>query len=640
MATNNSLNNIVTDNNFVVATGNLIVAGNVTSLGGGFTGVTNITTVGGNITASVGTVTAGTGLVVSTGNASINTGDVNIVGPSGVLNIGTSTPSNPYDLSIDRSLNGRLGISIQNQSAGGSAASTMQCITEPATHDAFCNYIINGGQNWSVGLDNSDSDGFKITTGVDPSNGTEVFNATTTGTVNLNGGPVNIGTNNAANAITIGTGTSGRAINIGRSAAAHTMTLGNTNTTTSVDIASGTGNMLLNSAGTNTLTGTGGVTIQSTNTAMNLTSGTGALRISADAAATTVELGTGAAVKTVTIGSTNSTSATTIQSGSGALNVTSTNGALTINSGTGALGISTDASATTVSLATGGAVKTVTLGSTNSTSVTTIACGTGGANFGTSANAHTTTIGSTTTTSSTVIQSGTGDVIVTSTDAITLDSAGVLELNSSAGVISIGNDAVAQNINIGTGAAARTITIGNTSGATAVNIDIGTGDFTMDSATGRIITALDTGEITYPLLPAFLAYNSATDTNVTGAGADYTVICDTEVFDQGADYNNATGIFTAPITGRYDFGGEAVIIDTTIATTFNGIIVTSNGVFLRAWTRAASVLNASCFCDCLADMDAADTAFFRVNVAGEAGNTADVYGAADRFTSFWGRLAC
>lgn len=54
-----------------------------------------------------------------------------------------------------------------------------------------------------------------------------------------------------------------------------------------------------------------------------------------------------------------------------------TAGIVAINSTTSACGISTDASATTVSLATGGAVKTVTLGSTNTTSSTAIKSGTG-----------------------------------------------------------------------------------------------------------------------------------------------------------------------------------------------------------------------------------------------------------------------
>lgn len=131
-------------------------------------------------------------------------------------------------------------------------------------------------------------------------------------------------------------------------------------------------------AGTLLLSGVGGATLSSTNTALGITSGTGALSISADAAATTVNVATGAGAKTTTLGSTNTTSSTTVQSGSGVLNITATGGALTVNSGTGALGISTDASATAVSIATGGAAKTVVIGNATGATSVDITAGTGG----------------------------------------------------------------------------------------------------------------------------------------------------------------------------------------------------------------------------------------------------------------------
>ena len=55
-----------------------------------------------------------------------------------------------------------------------------------------------------------------------------------------------------------------------------------------------------------------------------------------------------------------------------------------------------------------------------------------------------------------------GDLILSSADTLLVDATGVLELNSSAGVISIGNDAIAQNINIGT-AGARALSLGSAS---------------------------------------------------------------------------------------------------------------------------------------------------------------------------------
>ena len=69
---------------------------------------------------------------------------------------------------------------------------------------------------------------------------------------------------------------------------------------------------------------------------------------------------------------------------------------------------------------------------------------------------------------------------VSSGGTVTLDAAGILKLNSSAGVISIGNDAVPKAINIGTGAAARTITIGNKTGTSSLLLKSGTNGITID----------------------------------------------------------------------------------------------------------------------------------------------------------------
>lgn len=106
------------------------------------------------------------------------------------------------------------------------------------------------------------------------------------------------------------------------------------------------------------------------------------------------------------------------------------------------------------------------------------------------------------------------DAVVDATGAVTIDAAGVLELNSSAGVISIGNDAIAQNINIGT-AGVRDITIGNLGGATGLDLLAGTGDLTLTTA--------GTGNITADASSLSLDAALASNLTVTGAGEDLTL---------------------------------------------------------------------------------------------------------------------
>lgn len=173
-------------------------------------------------------------------------------------------------------------------------------------------------------------------------------------------------------------------------------------------------------------------------------------------------------------------------------------------SGGVAITIGTDASNDAVSIGTAG-TRTLTLGSVTSTSSTVIHSGTGALNIGTSI-AKTITIGNTTGATAVVVNSGTGgialvstgsgDITAASADTLLLDSAGVLELNSSAGVISIGNDSVSQNINIGT-AGTRAITIGST--AAAVTLTSGGSGVTIDGITTSVYAigpSTTTGTIT------------------------------------------------------------------------------------------------------------------------------------------------
>lgn len=109
----------------------------------------------------------------------------------------------------------------------------------------------------------------------------------------------------------------------------------------------------------------------------------------------------------------------------------------------------------------------------------------------------------------------------------------------------------------------------------------------MDGTT--IWRSTQAGQITRPLQPSFYAILTTTQTNVTGDGTVYTVICDSEQFDQGNNYNNATGVFTAPVTGRYrataigNFGNlAATTTDATVQVAVTGTSASTYNLFSLA----------------------------------------------------------
>ena len=73
----------------------------------------------------------------------------------------------------------------------------------------------------------------------------------------------------------------------------------------------------------------------------------------------------------------------------------------------------------------------------------------------------------------------------------------------------------------------------------------------------------------------FNAYLSVTQTNTTGAGTAYPVIFDTVINQNGTDYDDTTGIFTAPVTGNYLFT-STVAYSGAIAEIAFGINLTGN----------------------------------------------------------------
>jgi hypothetical protein len=203
------------------------------------------------------------------------------------------------------------------------------------------------------------------------------------------------------------------------------------------------------------------------------------------------------------------------------------------------------------------------------------------------------------------------------------------------------------SIGSGTSASVRKCSLGSTN----ANVVTGAGTFTFTdinfSSSGITINPT-TQTAQYTNLgchmatgqPAFSAKVSSVVDNVTGDGTEYTVISTTELFDQASNYNNGTGIFTAPITGRYQFNGFVLMQNTTSGMAAIFEIITSNNSFLFGNLATINVngnfpMGLSIFCD----MDAADTADMRI-LLGNGSKVADLYGGGDIRSGFSGFLVC
>lgn len=142
--------------------------------------------------------------------------------------------------------------------------------------------------------------------------------------------------------------------------------------------------------------------------------------------------------------------------------------------------------------------------------------------------------------------------------------------------------------------------------------------------------------------PAFSAVLNSTISNASGDGTFVSpVIFNSEIFDQANNYNPATGVFTAPVDGKYHFNASVFWIGGTNMTQIEIQLFTSNRTIRNRFSQATSFTEFTALISQLVEMEAGDTASIRTYTTDSGGKVDDIYGTAGEYwTMFNGNLEC
>ncbi len=186
------------------------------------------------------------------------------------------------------------------------------------------------------------------------------------------------------------------------------------------------------------------------------------------------------------------------------------------------------------------------------------------------------------------------------------------------------------------------------SNATPIGSNLVAGNMVFLGSTSTISSSIQNtnqnlGSWKAPSQPSFIAYQSANAANVTGDATAYTIISDTEIKDIGSNYNNATGVFTAPVTGKYLLGGYVQLSSVGAAHTLGNVqlVLTGRTVNIPGIFNPFNLANLSGVVSwggmMLVSMTAADTVSLRVTISNST-KTVQVNGSGSPQTYFFGQL--
>jgi len=141
------------------------------------------------------------------------------------------------------------------------------------------------------------------------------------------------------------------------------------------------------------------------------------------------------------------------------------------------------------------------------------------------------------------------------------------------------------------------------------------------------------GAINQPLQPSFLV-TANNQTDVTGDNTLYTVLWANEVTDANNDF--ASNVFTAPVSGQYLLSTKVFV--SQLGTHTNGVLylITSNRSYIASVSPGITATKGEVQITVITDMDASDTAYVQLQVAGST-KTVDISGGVN-YNIFSGSL--